>query len=88
MSRRMNGTPWIVATIYDENNQAIERQCYFYEEVFAGERANGFGFEISGNKQIARDLEIKVPAGSKMANKISAANKIELSTGTTQECQR
>jgi hypothetical protein len=85
LSKKMNGTPWIVATIYDENNQPIEKQCYFYQEVFAGDGARGF--EILGNKQVSYDLEIKIPAGSKLANKILAANKIELSTSITQECQ-
>jgi hypothetical protein len=84
--RRMNGNPWIISTIYDENNQAIDRQCHYYEEVFAGERANAF--EISGNKQVAYNLEIKAEADSKLAKKLAAASKIELTTGTTQECRQ
>jgi hypothetical protein len=63
-----------------------ENTLNFYQEVFAGDGARGF--EILGNKQVSYDLEIKIPAGSKLANKILAANKIELSTGITQECQR
>jgi hypothetical protein len=84
ISSRLSNTPWIVATIYDENNKVLDKQCRYYEETFASERGIK-GFEISGNKRVAYNLEIKVEAGSKLASKILLANKIELSTILTGE---
>ena len=79
ITSRLEKTPWIVATIYDENNKVLDKQCRFYQVIYATGRGDK-GFEISGNKRISFDLEIKVEAGSKLADKISLANKIELST--------
>lgn len=80
ITRTLVRQPGVYATIYDDENTPIYRQCGSYQGAFIGDNRYA-SFHITGNTRYTTEFEIKIRNTNPLRDKLKSANKIELSVG-------